>query len=327
VTVVINGEARTPCHFHATELPWLPMNPSRRQLLIGAAGAAGAALLAACSSDAASSATTAARNVDGTLTEGFALQARFPNHPLFPPGEVRLPFSVLATDSSGTLNPVSNGPAELAGWIERFDGTRVADVVATRYNDGVSSPYWTVRATLTDEAVHVLRIEGDDGYGATFETYDPADIKTPNNGSALPGFDTPTVEDHRGVEPFCTRAVDGEPEPCPFHAVTLTEAHTQGKPLAYIVGTPAHCSTGTCAPGLEFLMEEATRLGDSIVVVHAEVYADAEATVVAPAIEALEVMYEPIIYLCDASGVVVDRLDAVWDRVELRERMDAWLAA
>ena len=62
-------------------------------------------------------------------------------------------------------------------------------------------------------------------------------------------------------------------------------------------------------------------------VVHADVYADAEATVVAPAIEAINVRYEPIIYLCDANGVIVDRLDAVWDRAELRERVDAWLAA
>ena len=46
----------------------------------------------------------------------------------------------------------------------------------------------------------------------------------------------------------------------------------------------------------------------------------------APAIEELGAQYEPIIYLIDASGILVDRLDAIWDRAELRERIDALLA-
>ncbi|MBP6490071.1 MAG: hypothetical protein KA274_20510, partial [Ilumatobacteraceae bacterium] len=68
------------------------------------------------------------------------------------------------------------------------------------------------------------------------------------------------------------------------------------------------------------------RVGDEIVMVHADVYADAEATTVAPAVEALGVQYEPIIYFCAADGTIVDRLDAVWDRGELTERIDLLLA-
>ena len=43
--------------------------------------------------------------------------------------------------------------------------------------------------------------------------------------------------------------------------------------------------------------------------------------VTSPAVAALGVMYEPIIYFTDKSGVVVDRLDGVWDKSELRDRL------
>jgi hypothetical protein len=138
----------------------------------------------------------------------------------------------------------------------------------------------------------------------------------------LAPFDTPTVDDHRGVEPYCSLT----PNPCPLHDVTLTDALASGTPVAYMVGTPAHCQTGTCAPGLEFLVAEHARAGDAITMVHADVYADNAATTVAPAVIALNVEYEPIVYLCTADGVIVDRLDGIWDASELTERIDLLLA-
>ncbi len=63
-----------------------------------------------------------------------------------------------------------------------------------------------------------------------------------------------------------------------------------------------------------------------MVMVHADVYADDAATVVAPAIESLGAQYEPIIYFCGPDNTIVDRLDGVWDRSELTERIDALLA-
>ena len=70
-----------------------------------------------------------------------------------------------------------------------------------------------------------------------------------------------------------------------------------GKPVAYMVGTPAHCQTGTCAPALEFLVKSHARVGDKIVMVHADVYSDDAATTVAPAVAALGLEYEPVLYL------------------------------
>lgn len=301
------------------------MNPTRRQLLLAAAGAAGGAtLLAACNDDkdaqVHSNATDNVAKVDSdTVDKGFYLVQRFPGNPLFVPGvESRLPVSIMR-NSDGALR--DNGPATFNGWIEDFNGEKVVDVVGTLRNDGISAAYWEVRATLPKAIIYSLRFEGGDENGAKFEVWDPEYVHSPKLNEPLLEYDTPTKDDHRGVEPYCSR-----PTPCPFHDITLTEALASGKPVIYMIGTPAHCTTGTCGPGLEFLIEEGERLGDQIAIVHADVYADDQATVVAPAILALNIEYEPILYFVDAGGIIVDRLDGVWDRSELRERVDQLLA-
>jgi hypothetical protein len=77
---------------------------------------------------------------------------------------------------------------------------------------------------------------------------------------------------------------------------------------------------------LEYLVKEHERVGDKVVMVHADVYTDDTAQNAAPAIVALGVEYEPIIYFIDSTGTIVDRLDGVWDSSELRDRMDKFLA-
>lgn len=281
-----------------------PLQLSRRQLF---AATGGALVLAACGGDSKSSSGS------DEPAGPFIIVQRFPNYPLFTPGEVRLPISL--ADASGTLG---DGPEMLTGWIEDSTGARVVELSVPRRAVGIELPYWEVRATLDAVGIYTMRFESDDGFGAAFQVYDPADIATPVTGTKLPGFDTPTVDDHRGVEPYCSLT----PEPCPLHAMTLTEALAAGTPVAYMVGTPAHCSTGTCAPGLEFLVDEHERVGSAVAMVHADVYADDAATTVAPAVLALNVQYEPILYLCDSEGTIVDRLDGIWDASELTERID-----
>ena len=59
--------------------------------------------------------------------------------------------------------------------------------------------------------------------------------------------------------------------------------------------------------------------------VHAEVWKDLTVTEVAPAIDALGIAFEPALFITDADGVIVERLDGLWDATELRERLDAAL--
>ncbi|MET0909734.1 MAG: hypothetical protein ABWZ99_09705, partial [Ilumatobacteraceae bacterium] len=90
-------------------------------------------------------------------------------------------------------------------------------------------------------------------------------------------------------------------------------------------GTPAFCSTGSCAPGLESIIEVQPEFGEQFSFVHAEVYADTTATTLAPAVESLEALglfYEPVLFITDPAGVVLERIDSVWNTEELVEALN-----
>jgi hypothetical protein len=295
---------------------------SRRSLLLGAAGLlGGTALLAACGGSDGDSPTGASTGTAGGTTgsaassDQFLVAPRFPNTKAFTAGPVRLPISLTHADASLLVT----GPDRLTGVVRDEGGSEVGTIDAVRRGTGLSVPYWSIVTTLPKTGLYELSIDGALGDPTSIMTYDAADITMPIAGRALPGFDTPTVDDARGVDPICTRAG----QPCPFHAVTLNEALQMGKPVIYMVGTPAHCQFATCGPGLEFLIAASATYGDRITIVHAEVYADPEATTVAPAIEALTLQYEPVMFFTDAQGVVTNRVDIVWDEADLDELLRA----
>ena len=67
---------------------------------------------------------------------------------------------------------------------------------------------------------------------------------------------------------------------------------------------------------MESIIEVQPEFGDSSRFVHAEVYTDNTATTMAPAVESLEAIglfYEPVLFITDAAGVVLERIDAVWN--------------
>lgn len=240
------------------------------------------------------------------------LVQRFPaDVPLFVPGEVRLAFS-LASAGGG----VQNLPPAIRGEVVDAGGKRVSEFSAPVRKEGLPLPYIAVRTPLDRVGIYTVRVDVGGKAEASFQVFDPSEVATPFIGGTLPGFDTPTVADTRGVDPICTL----DP-PCPFHSVTLNEALASDQPVVYMIGTPAHCSTGACAPGLQFLVKSADAHPDAVSIVHAEVYTNNLAQTVAPAVQALKISYEPVVYFADAAGVIVDRLDAVWDATELNESL------
>ncbi len=288
---------------------------SRRTLL---AGAAVSGLLVACGSESNdgtadgagdgtdSSPTSAAGSGDGTWT----LVQRFPQD-VQVPGPVRLPMSL----STGNAQLVADGPDTLDARITDLDGNPIGEPITASRRDVAPGPYYDFRTTVGEPGVYYLVVAGGPEQGAAFQIMAPGTAAVPQPGEALEPFDTPTTDDARGVEPICTR----EPEPCPFHDVTLTQALATGRPVAYLVGTPAFCATGSCAPALEAMIDVQDDFGDTFVFVHAEVYTDDTATIPAPAVDAAGLTYEPALFVTGADGNVVERLDAVWDRTELVE--------
>ena len=294
---------------------------SRREILrIGGASIAAiplATLLAACGGDDQSdeqSAGTESGAPASVKMGTWSIASRWIPTELVP-GEQRLPVSL--ADANGL---VTVGPERLVASLVDLatDEVLATGLFADRRTLGDDTvPFWVFRPSIADVGTFALVIDGGPEEGAAFQTMDPSTLVVARAGDALAPFDTPTVDDPRGVDEYCTRT----PEPCPFHSVTLTEALASGKPVVYLVGTPAHCQTGVCGPVLEQLIPLAEELGDSAVFVHADVYADKAATVVAPAVEAANLTFEPVLFVTDAQGRIVERLDAIWDVNEVREAL------
>ena len=259
--------------------------------------------------------TSCASSTPGAATELFQVVQRFPQ--VLVPGSVRIPISL--ANQAGLLGKTSGVdlPTELRAQLLNSETGEVvvADMVAMRHDANIDPPYWPFRVDIAETGIYSLVIEGGTQDGAGVQIMDPATISIPLIGTPLPGFDTPTISNARGVNPLCTRIS----EPCPLHDITLNEALKRGKPIAYLVGTPAHCQTGTCSPALEALLEMRELVGDRITMLHTEIYTDDTATIVAPAVEALNMTFEPALFITDAKGVLLERFDAIFDAVEITE--------
>jgi hypothetical protein len=297
---------------------------SRRVLLVGAAASA---VLAACGSgddsssdpangtsdDSADSGGASAETASGLAFGTYVLAQRFPQN-VQEPGLQRLPISLASAD--GRL--VADGPDTLAAEVLDADGAPLDIRISATRRDLESGPYYSFRVPIETPGIYYLVVEGGPEDGAAFQVMEPGSVAVPGPGTPMPPFDTPTFDDARGVDPLCTR----EPEPCPFHEVTLTDALVAGKPVAYLVGTPAFCQTGTCAPALESMIAVQDRFGDTFTWVHAEVYTDNTATTPTDAVEAADLTFEPALFVIGADGTVLERIDAVWDESELVEVLE-----
>ena len=141
----------------------------------------------------------------------------------------------------------------------------------------------------------------------------------------MPDVHTPTTADHRDVAPICTR----EPA-CPLHAVDLADARTSGKPIALLVATPAYCQVAICGPVLDVLLDGRKQFGNDLVSIHAEVYqsakqfeSDPNNPKLAPVLEALNLTFEPCLFLIGPDGKIAKRLDTIFDAVELQQELTA----
>jgi hypothetical protein len=283
---------------------------SRRRFLARSLGAGAATffapqILAACGGGGGSA----------TDLTGINLVKRFPGDILVP-GRLRLPFSL--ADSSGVLTADSTTsiPEVISFVVTDIDGNSIglADpLVAPSHVTDVPQPYWPLEVTIDKAGLYLVSIVGSDQPGASIQLVERSEVGVPLVGDPLPAIDTPTTDDLRDVDPVCTR----EPA-CPLHDITLREALTLGKPVAYLLGTPAYCQTGTCSPALDAILEVREKVGDTVTFVHAEIYTDRTATTPAKAVTSYNMTYEPALFVTDANGVLTDRLDAIFDARELR---------
>lgn len=215
-----------------------------------------------------------------------------------------------------------NGPYSTEEPVEfRIDGEPVE---ATRHNEGILLPYYLIRRRFDRAGVHdvVARHAGRD-FTAALEVVDAAAAPVPIAGQPLPRVPSPTVADPKGVNPICTQ----RPSPCPLHDVSLDAALDEKRPLAVLFATPALCQSQLCGPVLENLLAARSEFADAVRMVHVEIFSDMTGKTLAPAVKAYKLQMEPMLFLAGADGVVRERLDNAYDRVEVRDALRRLTAA
>jgi hypothetical protein len=281
----------------------------RRDLLLGVASAG---LLAACARP--------ARSNDGLAPPtdgGLALVALFAaSESAVHTGSVqRLPFAF--ANARGLL--VEDLPPVVRVRVEHGHDVVLGPTDVAVRSEGLSRPYIPVEVRPRVPGVHrvVAEVDGAEAEAA-MQVTPPTDTRL-IPGRGLPAVVTPTVQDHRGVSPICTKTPT-----CPLHDITVRAALAEQRPLAVLVASPGTCDVSFCPPALELLLD-AREGHDAVRFVHAEVYLDATDTSgfarTTDVVQAFGLDFEPALFLTDRRGIIQQRLDHVYDRSELDEAL------
>jgi len=299
-----------------------PRPISRRAVL---AGGAGLALLTACGGSSAKGSDAAAGDdVTTAPADEKVLVSLFDGESsLFSGSPQRVTFGV--GNSTGAL--IKDGPATLSMTVTRDGGSPIGPTTVARHEDGLPRAYYPLTFTPQSAGTYeVAAVVDGKKLTSAFAIGQKEALKLPTVGDPMPVLDTPTTADPRGVDPICTR----EPA-CPLHAVNLRDALAAKKPTALLVSTPAYCQTAICGPVLDVLLSQQAEFTD-ITFIHAEVYdtaKDAEANganaKLAPVVNALGLTFEPALFLIDGNGILVHRLDVIFDKLELRQALPKML--
>ena len=285
---------------------WDPQRVSRRTFLsLAGSGLAATAFLAACG------ARTKNQSEFRAASKWFSDQTIISNQ-----GPQRTIWSF--SDDEGNLGGLS--PESIEVEILDADSQTVHTTTTQRHIDGVAMPYYPVIVPFQRSGIHEFRF--DLGKRGNYVGYVNPGTKSQSTiiwpGDRFPALVTPTSSRPAGVEPICTR----EPS-CPFHDISLDDSIFSERATVLIVSTPAFCGTKwMCGPVLENLISEVGSTYSEFDVIHAEVYSNPTADdlgPVAPSVTDMGVNYEPFMFLIDEKGVVLRRLDHIWDNVELKE--------
>jgi len=203
-------------------------------------------------------------------------------------------------------------------------GAAIGSQVTARHDDGIITPYYPVEFLPPQPGRYEASLpDFPDVEPVEFIVLDRSEVSVPIVGDPMRSVDTPTFENHRGVEPVCTRAV-----PCPFHELNLADVLHNGRPTAMVIATPGFCQTDICGPVVDLLIDAAPDRPD-IDFVHAEVYVDPSVfetgkfPATTPAVNINELPFEPVLYVADADANIVSTLSTTWDRSELAAALRA----
>jgi hypothetical protein len=138
----------------------------------------------------------------------------------------------------------------------------------------------------------------------------PFDVKqtgsAPMIGQPAIRSKTLTPKDVKDLSELCTAA-----PPCELHATSLDELLANGKATAVLFASPGFCTSQTCAPQLDVLLQVRPKHADTINFAHVEIYKDPRNGVLADAVTEWNLPSEPWIFFVDRTGTIVERFDGI----------------
>jgi hypothetical protein len=223
-------------------------------------------------------------------------------------GTVQLEFFKLAADGTGEKK--SEAPAVFRSVGGASKGVWVAQT------DFKETGSWGAQVTLNqpDTAARVARMNFDvrekfsaPGYG------DPA-VRSASVTAADVGGDLSRI---------CTNQ-----PPCELHSLSIARALEGGqKPLVAAFATPPQCTSATCGPELDAVLQLNKIYGDRVNFIHVEIYEyPFDGQKVAKTVDEWKLPSDPWIFVVDRGGVVRDRFEGAAPAEEIEPAIKAVLS-
>jgi hypothetical protein len=165
-----------------------------------------------------------------------------------------------------------------------------------------------------------VTVDGAHPQPAAFQV--AADSPEPLVGAQAIVSQSPTVADHHGVDPICTRT-----PPCSMHEISIADAIAAGKPTIISFATPKFCQSRTCGPVVDVIEDVSKGFKDQASFIHVEVFKNEKVasteTGDSPTFHEWHLSTEPWTYFVGADGVIKDRWLGPLGTGELRSAVTA----
>jgi hypothetical protein len=150
-----------------------------------------------------------------------------------------------------------------------------------------------------------------------------ASSATKKIGDLAPEIETPTAA--VASNDLTKLTSSDNPNPA-FYKTSFASAIKNGKPTVLMLATPAFCQTRFCGPVYDIVSRLQQKQGDVFNWVHVEVYTGlpnpaSNGWQVAPMMRAFGLKTEPWVYLVDAKGIIVFRVEGFVSEEELELKL------